>query len=88
VFPLLWLFASFLLFSGLRKLSAQSQAESQDTSKFDTRSGDTNHSLHTTNNITHLIAQEVVWSKRCALAFVLLAVACFIAIGVLKAVGM
>jgi hypothetical protein len=84
VFPLLWLFASFLLFSGLRKLSAESQAEAQD-SKVDTRSGDSNH---TTNNITHLIAQEVVWSKRCALAFALLAAVCFITLGVLKAVGM
>lgn len=89
LFPLLWLFGSFLLFSGLRKLSADSQPESQDStsSKSDTRSGDTSLSSRT-NRVPQLIAQEVRWSKRCAVAFVLLAVACFIALGVLKAVGM
>ncbi|CAG7847652.1 SubName: Full=Uncharacterized protein {ECO:0000313/EMBL:CCA72477.1} [Serendipita indica DSM 11827] len=86
LFPLLWLFGSFLLFSGLRKMadSSPSSIESQVSDrKLDTQSRDT-----TTSSITHLIAQEVVWSKRCAWAISLFAVCSFTALGILKAVGM
>lgn len=85
VFPLLWLFGSFLLFSGLRRLSADAQTEEAQnaTSKYDTHSYDTN-----TESVTHLIAQEVVWSKRCAWAIGVFACICFTVLGILKALGM
>lgn len=82
VFPLLWLFGSFLLLSGLRKLSADAERESQNDAKTDTLPYDT------TESVTHLIAQEVVWSKRCAWAFTALAALCFAVLGILKGLGM
>ena len=84
VFPLLWLFGSFLLFSGLRRLSADVQKENQNaTSKPDTHLYDANP-----ESITHLIAQEVTWSKRCAWAVAFFASICFIVLGIFKGVGM
>jgi len=86
LFPLLWLFGSFLLFTGLRRLHADAQVESQiSVSKSDTPSNDTTSHA---NAVTYMISQEILWSKRCAWAIVLFGVACFITLGVLKAVGM
>ncbi|KAG8770288.1 hypothetical protein FRC16_006396 [Serendipita sp. 398] len=98
LFPVLWLFGSFLLLTGLRKLSAEHQEESQThaatttsspSTKFDTH----HHDHYTTDaesqhgNVAHLIAQEVRWSKRCAWAIVIFSCLCFLALGILKAVG-
>ncbi|KAG8830813.1 hypothetical protein FRC17_004180 [Serendipita sp. 399] len=122
VFPLLWLFGSFLLFTGLRKLCAEHQEEEEEAARsqthatansstnsstdkhtFDTLAHththsrthtstntvilDTHHHHHQARSVTHLIAQEVRWSKRCAWAIVIFACLCFTALGVLKAVG-
>lgn len=90
LFPVLWLFGSCLLFSGLRKLSADSQVEKAAAhSKHDTR--DTIHSSYgysDGDSVADQIAKEVVWSKRCAWAIVIFACICFATLGVLKAVGM
>jgi hypothetical protein len=85
VFPLLWLFASCLLLSGLRRMSVDAQAEEAQnaTPKHDTHSYDTS-----TESVAHLVAQEVVWSKRCAWAFAGFACICFIVLGIFKGLGM
>lgn len=85
ILPLLWLFGSCLLLSGMRRMGADAQMEEAQnaTSKYDTHSYNTN-----TESVTHLIAQEVIWSKRCAWAFAGFACICFVVLGIFKGLGM
>lgn len=90
VFPLCWLFGSFLLLSGFRKLNAQAQLEENESRntkfEFDTPMSSRIYSHNET--VAQRIAQEILWSKRCAWAFAALVAICIGTFAVLKALGM
>jgi hypothetical protein len=87
------LFGSFLLLSGLRKLHAQAQLEEAQTRnakfEYDTPMSSVIYSNNQSyeETIAHRIAQEILWSKRCAWAFAAFAAICIGTFVALKAIG-